>query len=117
MSADEPFKGCNPGYVFLHRVGSRRLPIECIGFVFLHSDESDPGEAVALGEAVQRLAGDELLRDLRLESNAVRSVSCHGFHPLKARQLRSITLTQCVHPEGPTPIGGQHSAPIDTDCA
>jgi hypothetical protein len=30
-------------------------------------------------------------------------VSCHGFHPLKARQLWSITLTRCVHPKGPTP--------------
>ena len=34
---------------------------------------------------VQALPGNELLRDLPLELNAVGTLSGHGFHPLKAQ--------------------------------
>jgi hypothetical protein len=36
-------------------------------------------EVVALGEAVQRLAGDVILRDLPLELDAVGTVLGHGL--------------------------------------
>ena len=38
-----------------------------------------------LGKRVQALPGNELLRDLPLELNAVGTLSGHGFHPLKAQ--------------------------------
>jgi hypothetical protein len=38
-----------------------------------------------LGKRVQALPGNELLRDLTLELNAVGTLSGHGFHPLKAQ--------------------------------
>src|SRR5260221_1301107 len=53
---------------------------------------------------MQRLAGDELLRDLPLERGAVRAMLDHGFHPLKAQHHGSIQTLHAVHPEGRTPI-------------
>ena len=38
----------------------------------------------------------------------------HGFHPLKARQPRSIPNLQSVHRQGRTPIWGPDPTPIDT---
>jgi hypothetical protein len=38
-----------------------------------------------LGKRVQALPGNELLRDLPLELNAVGTLSGHGFHPFKAQ--------------------------------
>ena len=38
-----------------------------------------------LGKRVQALPGNEFLRDLPLELNAVGTLSGHGFHPLKAQ--------------------------------
>ena len=38
-----------------------------------------------LGERVQALPGNEFLRDLPLERDAVGALSGHGFHPLKAQ--------------------------------
>src|SRR5260221_8433799 len=52
---------------------------------------------------MQRLAGDELLRDLPLERGAVRAMLDHGFHPLKAQHHGSIQTLHAVHPEGRTP--------------
>ena len=56
-----------------------------------------------LRQAVQRLAGNELLGDLPLERGAVRSVLRHGFHPPEARQGGSNPIAQSVHPQGRTP--------------
>jgi hypothetical protein len=38
-----------------------------------------------LGERVQALPGNEFLRDLPLERDAVGALSGHGFPPLKAQ--------------------------------
>ena len=38
-----------------------------------------------LSEPVKGLSGNELLRDLPLELDAVGTLSGHGFHPLKAQ--------------------------------
>src|SRR5256884_10019181 len=55
----------------------------------LHTSEPRRGSADAdimpLGKRVQALPGNELLRDLPLELNAVGTLSGHGFHPLKAQ--------------------------------
>ena len=42
-------------------------------------------DIMPLGKRVQALPGNELLRDLPLELNAVGTLSGHGFHPLKAQ--------------------------------
>jgi hypothetical protein len=52
---------------------------------------------------MQRLAGDELLRNLPLERGAVRAMLGHGFHPLKAQHHGSIQILHSVHREGRTP--------------
>src|SRR5262245_42367843 len=58
-----------------------------------------------LGKRVQALPGNELLRDLPLELNAVGTLSCHGFHPLQApaHPVKSLT-SNC-------PAPGAHSKP------
>jgi hypothetical protein len=53
---------------------------------------------------VQRFARDELLRLLPFEFDAMLTVLGHGFHPLKARQSRSIPNLQSVHSQGRTPL-------------
>src|SRR5262245_2072988 len=42
-------------------------------------------DIMPLGKRVQALPGNELMRDLPLELNAVGTLSGHGFHPLKAQ--------------------------------
>ena len=58
------------------------------------------------GESVKRFARDKFLGDLPFELDAVGAVLGHGFHPLKARQLRSIHNLQSVHRQGRTPVAG-----------
>jgi hypothetical protein len=57
-----------------------------------------------LGKRVQALPGNELLRDLPLELNAVGTLSGHGFHPLKAQLTLSNHYPQPVRPQGRTPV-------------
>jgi hypothetical protein len=45
-------------------------------------------------------AGNEVLGDSPFELDAVGAVLGHGFHPLKARQPRSIPNPQSVHRQG-----------------
>jgi predicted amidohydrolase len=42
-------------------------------------------DIMPLVKRVQALPGNDLLRDLPLELNAVGTLSGHGFHPLKAQ--------------------------------
>jgi hypothetical protein len=60
---------------------------------------------MAFGETVERLAGEEFLGNLPFEFDAVGTVLGHSFHPLKARQSRSIPNLQDVHRQGRTPYG------------
>jgi hypothetical protein len=55
---------------------------------------------MTLGKRVQALAGNELLRDLPLELNAVGTLSGHGFHPLKAQLTCQITNLNLSGPRG-----------------
>jgi hypothetical protein len=48
---------------------------------------------MSLGKRVQALPGNELLRDLPLERDAVGTLSGHGFYSLKAQLLKSLTST------------------------
>ena len=56
------------------------------GFILLNPDANQlTRDIMPLGKRVQALPGNELLRDLPLELNAVGTLSGHGFHPLKAQ--------------------------------
>jgi hypothetical protein len=73
-------------------------------------------EALAFGKTMECLARNEVLGDLSFELDAMGAVLGHGFHPLKARQFRSIPNPQIVHRQGraPTPhfrMTGVPSAP------
>ena len=55
-------------------------------FILLNPDANQlTRDIMPLGKRVQALPGNELLRDLPLELNAVGTLSGHGFHPLKAQ--------------------------------
>src|SRR6202048_4627318 len=65
----------------------------------LHTSQPDADQLtrdiMPLGECVQALPCNELLRDLPLERDAVGALSGHGFHPLKspAHPVKSLTST------------------------
>ena len=61
---------------------------------------------MSAGESMERLACNEVLGDLPFELDAVDAMLGHGFHPLKARQPRSIPNLQSVHRQGRTPSRG-----------
>ena len=50
----------------------------------IHADQLTRN-IMLLGSALQARPGNELLRDLPLERDAVGTLSGHGFHPLKAQ--------------------------------
>ena len=52
---------------------------------------------------MERFARNELLGDLPFEFDSMGAVLGHGFHPLKARQARSIPNLRSVHRQGRTP--------------
>jgi hypothetical protein len=52
---------------------------------------------------MKRFACNEVLGDLPFELDAVGAVLGHGFHPLKARQPRSIPNLKSVHRQGRIP--------------
>jgi hypothetical protein len=53
-----------------------------------------------LRKRIQALPGNELLRDLPLELDAVGTLSGHGFHPLKAHLTCQITNLNLSGPRG-----------------
>jgi hypothetical protein len=61
-------------------------------------------DVVAFGETVECLARNEAQGDLSFELHAMGAVLGHGFHPLKARQRRSIPNLQTVHRQGRIPV-------------
>ena len=63
---------------------------------------------MAFGETVECLARNEVQGDLSFELDAMDAVLGHGFHPLKARQRRSIPNLQTVHRHGRIPPTGRH---------
>ena len=53
-----------------------------------------------LGKRVEALPGNELLRDLPLERDAVGTLPGHGFHPLKAQLTLSNHSLDLSGPRG-----------------
>src|SRR5262249_55657717 len=61
-----------------------------VRFILLNLDANQlTQDIMPLGNRVQDLPRNELLRDLPLELNAVGTLSGHGFHPLKAQRSPS----------------------------
>ena len=66
-------------------------------------------DVVAFGETVECLARNEVQGDLSFELDAMDAVLGHGFHPLKARQRRSIpNLANCPPSQGAFHSGYTH---------
>jgi hypothetical protein len=74
------------GFVFLEEIGSLGVFVQGARFILLNPDADQlTRDIMPLGKRVQALPGNELLRDLPLELDAVGMLSGHGFHPLKAQ--------------------------------
>lgn len=100
---DQPFERCDPGFVFLDQVGSLRIIVERALLIFADLDADQVArDIVVLSQAVQCLAGDELLRDLAFELDAVTAVLCHGFSLRKPGRLVNPHIPIC-------PPSGAHS--------
>jgi hypothetical protein len=78
-------------FVFLKKISRSGVFIEgpCLKLPDPDSDEV-ARDVAAFGESVERLARHKFLGDLPFKLNAMGTVPGHGFHPLKARQPRSI---------------------------
>ena len=102
-----------------HFAGLRTLAEACkerftYGVVLYNSADFVPfGDKLAARQAVERLAGEILLNDLALEGDAVGAVSCHGRRSFECPANRSNHFNPPVRPQGPTPLLGQSSKPID----
>ena len=70
---------------------------------------------MAFGETVECLARNEVQGDLSFELDAMDAVPGHGFHPLKARQRRSILNLQTVHSQGRIPYRRQIWTPLSDE--
>jgi putative ABC transport system substrate-binding protein len=67
-------------------IGSLGVFVQGAGFILLNPDADQlTRDIMPLGKRVQALPGNEFLRDLPLERDAVGALSGHGFHPLKAQ--------------------------------
>src|SRR5260370_25842316 len=79
--------------------------VQGAGFILLNPDPYQlTRDIMPLGKRVQALPGNELLRDLPLELNAVGTLSGHGFHPFKAQ------LTLSNHQPSNCPAPRAHSS-------
>jgi hypothetical protein len=86
LSANHALQRRNLGFVFLEKIGSLGVFVQGASFIPLNPDADQlTRDIMPLGERVQALPGNELLRDLPLERDAVGALSGHGFHPLKAQ--------------------------------
>src|SRR3546814_13858414 len=94
--------------VVLDHVGRRRVLVERAGLVLLDPDADQVArDVVTLRQTVQRLAGENLLRDLPLELDAMGTVSCHGLPSPKARPTRSHPQSLPVPPQRRPPPRGE----------
>jgi hypothetical protein len=68
------------GFVFLEKIGSLGVFVQGAGFILLNPDPDQlTRNIMSLGKRVQALPGNEFLRDLPLERDAVGTLSGHGF--------------------------------------
>ena len=79
--------------IYLDQVGRLRLVIEGTLLILAHPDADQIARQVMpLRQAMQRLAGDEFLRDLALELDAVTAMLGHGLSSLRkpGRPVKSV---------------------------
>jgi hypothetical protein len=84
LSASHALQRRNLGFVFLEEIGSLGVFVRGTSFIPPNPDADQLTRDIMPLKRVQALAGEKLLRDLRLELDAVGTLSGHGFHPLKA---------------------------------
>ena len=78
--------------------------VEGAGLVLGHPDAHQVAiDLMALGEPVQGLAGQVLLRHLALELDRIAAVLAHGLSPRKPGPDSPILTSSPVHPQGCTP--------------
>src|SRR5580692_9806183 len=88
-------------FVLLKKIGRAGILIKGPSLKLLDPDSDQVArDVVAFGETVECLARNEVQRDLSFELDAMDALLGHGFHPLKARQRRSIPNLQTVHRHG-----------------
>ena len=104
MLARQALEGRDPGLVLLYRVDRLSVLVEGVRLVLVYPDpDQGAGHVAAKCQAVQRLAGEILLKDLGLENDAVGSVLCHGRRTFECPTQRSNQFNPTVRPLGPTP--------------
>src|SRR3984885_3249017 len=103
--ADHAFECRELCFVLLKKIGRAGILIKGPSLKLLDPDSDQVArDVVAFGETVECLARNEVQGDLSFELDAMDAGLGHGFHPLKARQRRSIPNLQGVHRHGPIPI-------------
>jgi hypothetical protein len=109
-TADHAFECRDLWFVLLKKVGRAGILIKGPSLKLLDPDSDQVArDVVAFGETVDCLARNEVLGDLSFELDAMGAVLGHGFHPLKARQRRSIPNLQTVHRQGHSTRGSTKS--------
>ena len=105
QSSESAFERRYFSLVILKQISCLGVIIKRSSFKLPHPDSDEVArDVVSAGKSMERLACNEVLGDLPFELDAVGAVLGHGFHPLKARQLRSIPNLQPVHRQGRTPV-------------
>ena len=109
LPADRAFECRDLCFVLLKKIGRAGILIKGPSLKLLDPDSDQVArDVVAFGETIQcHVARNEVQRDLSLELDAMDAVLGHGFHPLKARQRRSIPNLQTVHRHGRIPFTRQ----------
>ncbi len=86
-------------------LGLLRIVVECALLVLLNPDADKLARhAVAFCQTMKRFAGQEFLRDLTFELDAMTSVFCHASSFRKPGWPVNSS-SRSVHPKGRTPKG------------
>ena len=108
MLADEPLEGRNPRLVLFDQISGDCVLVQRAGLEPLNPDADQISRQImSFRQAVERLAGDKLLRDLALELEAMGAVVGHGLLSFESPATRSIVKLDLSGPTGPLQIGVQ----------
>ena len=106
---DHAFECRDLCFVLLKKIGRAGILIKGPSLKLLDPNSDQVArDVVAFGETVECLARNEVEGDLSFELDAMDAVLGHGFHPLKARQRRSIRNLLAVHRLGRIPLYVTH---------
>jgi hypothetical protein len=104
LLADQPIKRSDPGFILLEKVGGGGVFVNGADLVSLNPETDQvPRDVTARRQAMERVAGAKLLRDLAFEFDAVRAVLGHGLPSFESPTWGSIRQCRPVRHEKPTP--------------